>query len=268
MSGSLQLTLVNQSSDGNNSTVLVFQQNVIASLGEYAVAWQVIKNLGRGWSHQFEYEYDLTVGASDSYGNVSPLMTATPGQLFSVYRADSGDQIKGNGSVPNQTTEIWVENDLGKGAIDARIYRTGTLLATKTGIAPGQTASFQFNPSIYIGVVSQWDVKPGQVLNSAIMSAVNQQNLARGPDRQRHHRDGRRRAGALVDTVHVHAHARLILAAVRDGDPLRIPGAACRGRGRGRALTRDAQTRGTPPCLPKAPPSTGPRRPASIEAGT
>ena len=107
-SGSLKLTLVNQSSDANNSTVLIYQQSILASLGEYAVAWQVIQNLGRGWSHDFEYEFDLSVGAMDSYGNTSPLMTATPGQLFSVYSAPSGDQIQAIGSVPNKTTEIWV----------------------------------------------------------------------------------------------------------------------------------------------------------------
>jgi hypothetical protein len=173
MSDALQLTLINQSSDANNSTVLVFQQNVVASLGEYAVAWQVIQNLGRGWSHRFEYDFDLMVGAADSYGNTSPLLGASPGQLFSVYSAPSGDQIKGNGTVPNKTSEIWLQNDLGTGAMDACIYRSGKLLSTKTGVAPGQTASFQFNPSIYIGVVSQWDVKPGQILNSAIMMAVN-----------------------------------------------------------------------------------------------
>lgn len=175
MSGSLKLTLLNQSSDANNSTVLVFQQNTVASLGEYSVAWEVIQNLGRGWTHTFEYQYDLQVGAADSYGNISPLNTATPGQLFSVYSAPSGDQIKAAGSVPNKSNEIWVQNDLGTGALDACIYRSGKLLAAKTGVAPGQTAAFQFNPSIYIGVVSQWDVKPGQILNSAIMSACNVQ---------------------------------------------------------------------------------------------
>jgi hypothetical protein len=172
-SGSLKLTLINDSSNTNNSTVLIFQQNVIASLGEYAVAWQVIQNLGRGWSNSFEYDFDLEIGAKDSYGNTSPLNRATPGQLFSVYSAPSGDQIKANGSVPNKTSEIWIQNDLGTGAIDTCIYRSGKLLATKTGIVPGQASAFQFNPSIYIGVVSQWNVKPGQVLNSAIMSAVN-----------------------------------------------------------------------------------------------
>jgi hypothetical protein len=174
-SGSITLTIVNQSSDANNSKVLVFQQNVIASLGEYAVAWQVIQNLGRGWSNSFEYEFDLAVGAMDSYGNTSPIVPATPGQLFSVCTDLSGDQIKAVGSVPNKSTEVWVQNDLGVGATSACIYRSGVLLANKTGVAPGQTAAFQFNPSIYIGVVSQWDVKPGQILNSAIMSAVNTQ---------------------------------------------------------------------------------------------
>ncbi|WP_437623915.1 hypothetical protein [Sorangium sp. So ce1151] len=174
-SGSLKLTVVNQSSDANNSTVLVFQQNTVASLGEYAVAWQVIQNLGRGWANSFDYEFDLQVGAADSFNNVSPLIAATPGQLFSVYSAPSGDQIKAAGSVPNNSTEIWVQNGLGIGAINSCIYRSGKLLATKTGIAPGQASSFQFNPSIYIGVVSQWDVKPGQILNSAILSAVNTQ---------------------------------------------------------------------------------------------
>ena len=175
MNSSLDLTLINQSSDANNSTVLIFQQNTIASLGELAVAWEVVQNLGRNWMHKFTYEFQLQVGARDSFGNASPPLPANPGQLFSVFNGSSGDEIKGLGSVPNGTTEVWVENDLGVGAVDACIYRSGKLLATKTGIAPGQTASFQFNPSIYIGVVSQWDVKPGQLLNSAIMSAVNTQ---------------------------------------------------------------------------------------------
>jgi hypothetical protein len=174
-SGSLTLNLINQSADSNNSTVLVFQKSTLASLGEYGVAWQVIQNLGRGWTHRFEYEFDLQVGTSDSYGNVSPMLDASPGQLFSVELDSSGDQIKLAGTVPNKTPEIWVQNNMDQGAVDACIYRSGRLLARKTGIVPQQAAAFQFNPSIYIGVVSQWNVKPGQILNSAILQAVNLQ---------------------------------------------------------------------------------------------
>lgn len=174
-SASLALTLVNQSSDTNNSTVLIFQKSTLAGLGETAVAWHVIQNLGRGWTHPFVYEFGLQVGTSDSYGNSSPLLPAAPGQLFSDFKNSSGDQIKLDGDMPNNTSDIWVQNDLGIGAADACVYRSGKLLAKKTGVVPGQAAAFQFNASIYIGVISQWDVKPGQLLNSGILSTVNSQ---------------------------------------------------------------------------------------------
>jgi hypothetical protein len=172
---SLRLTVVNDSSDANNSTILIFQQNVTPSQGERAIAWQVIKNLGRTWRHSFDYDFELEVGAMDSYGNRSPALSAAPGDLFSIYKDNSGDQLRAIGNVPNGSTEIWVRNDLGLGASNACVYRGGQLLANKTSIAPGQMASFQFNPSISIGVLSQRNVSAGQPLSSAILSAVNTQ---------------------------------------------------------------------------------------------
>jgi hypothetical protein len=46
-------------------------------------------------------------------------------------------------------------------------------VASKTGIAPGQKAVFEFQPKIYIGVVSQ--VQEGDAMNSAIISQINTQ---------------------------------------------------------------------------------------------
>jgi hypothetical protein len=175
MTDSISLKLVNDSNDANNSQILIFQQNTVANLGEMAVAWRVIKNLGRGWSHDFKYSYNLSIGVTDSYGNVSPQLTASPGQLFRVYADTSGDQLSLTPQAASSNREIQVRNDLAQGAVAACIYRDGRLLATKTGVAPGQMAAFQFKPSIYIGVVSQWDVKEGSVLDSAILTAVNQQ---------------------------------------------------------------------------------------------
>jgi hypothetical protein len=51
------------------------------------------------------------------------------------------------------------------------VLRPGRLLATKAGIAPGQKALFQFNQTIWIGVVSQ--VVQGEIMNSAITSNIN-----------------------------------------------------------------------------------------------
>jgi hypothetical protein len=166
----LQLTIVDLSNDVNNSRILVFQRSTVASLDEYTIAWEVIQNLGMGWSHTLTYEFDLQIGAQDCYGNRSSALRARPGEAFSVECGTSGSQLHAVGNVTNGTDEIWLQNNFGGGAVDARVYRSGRLLATKTDITPGQAAAFQFKPSLYFAVVSQWDVSVGQPLNSAILS--------------------------------------------------------------------------------------------------
>ena len=81
-----------------------------------------------------------------------------------------GDQLVAAG-IATYPTEVQVQNNLTQGAINAGIYRNGTLLAQKTSVAPQQMAAFQFNPTIWIGAVSQ--VTQGQVMNSAIVQQVN-----------------------------------------------------------------------------------------------
>jgi hypothetical protein len=168
----IKLRLVNQSADCNNSQVVIFQKNVVANFDELAVAWKVIENLGHGWTHPFDFPLGLEVGASDSYGNSVPPVDTADGQQWTVIRDCSGDQMKQSGQATSPT-EVQVVNGLTQGAISANIYRNGSLLATKTGVAPQQQAVFQFKPSIFIGVVSQ--VEEGELLNSAIMTTVNQQ---------------------------------------------------------------------------------------------
>ncbi len=166
----IKLTLINQSNDHNNSQIVIFQKNEVTSAEELAVAWQVISNLGQGWQHPFTYSINVAVGAGDSWGNYSPQEAAADGQQFSVVKDTSGDILRysGNANEPNQ---IEILNALAQGAINANIYRDGKLAATKTGVAPGQKAAFQFTPTIWIGVVSQ--VEEGEVLNSAIISQIN-----------------------------------------------------------------------------------------------
>jgi hypothetical protein len=132
----------------------------------------VIENLGNGWFHPFQYDFALQVGAADSWGNYVPEQDTANGQLWTVSKSCSGDQIQPTGPA-SKPSEVQILNGLEQGAIDACIYRSGKLLATKTGVAPGQKAVFAFNPIIWIGVVSQ--VEEGQVLDSAILSSVNTQ---------------------------------------------------------------------------------------------
>ena len=48
MPSTIQLNLINNSNDTNNSQIVIFQKNVATSFNEIAVAWQVIQDCGQG----------------------------------------------------------------------------------------------------------------------------------------------------------------------------------------------------------------------------
>jgi hypothetical protein len=166
----INLNFINQSNDTNNSQVVIFQKNTATNFDELAVAWKVIQNCGQGWNHPFTFSGQTFAAAGDSWGNHSPQMLAAAGQIFSVVATPSGDALQLTSESPD-TQEIGILNGLQTGVINANIFMDGSLLATKTGVSPGQKAVFQFKPTIWIGVVSQ--ITEGDVINSAILSQVN-----------------------------------------------------------------------------------------------
>jgi len=168
----IKLNFVNRSNDTNDSQILIFQKNIAASADETAVAWTVIANCGRGWSHPFTFPAQNYASVGDNFGNISPQLAAVDGQSFSIINGPSGDEFKltGNAADPHG---IEISNALSSGAINANVYKDGRLLATKTGVAPGEKAAFKFEPTIHIGAVSQ--IPQGAIINSAILSQVNSQ---------------------------------------------------------------------------------------------
>ncbi|MFM0097281.1 hypothetical protein PQQ87_16835 [Paraburkholderia nemoris] len=166
----IQLNFVNRSNDANNSNIVIFQKNVATDFDELAIAWKVIRNCGQGDNHPFKFPMTMSVSASDSYGNYMPQQTATNGQVFQIVRSTSGDVLT-LGTDPGNSSEVQVRNDLPNGATNATIYKDGSPLATKTSIAPGQKAVFQFKPTLWIGVASQ--IEQGALLNSAVISDIN-----------------------------------------------------------------------------------------------
>jgi hypothetical protein len=167
----IKINFINQSFDQNNSRIVIFQKNVATNFGEIAVAWRVIENCGRNWSHGFTYPMDFQIGAMDSYGNVSDLVDAENGQKWDVIRSTSGDILQLDTTAASSTTEVEVKNLLPMSSIDAQIYKGGKLLATKTGVSPQQKAVFLFKPTIWVGVVSE--IEEGDIMDSAILSDIN-----------------------------------------------------------------------------------------------
>jgi len=166
----IKLTFINRSNDRNKSDIVIFQKNVATSYEEIAVAWKVIQQCGQGFYNKFDYPMTMTVSAGDSWGNFSPELPATNGDLFTFGSNGSGDSFQKTGSAAS-SNEIDVLNGLKLGAINVSILKDGKVLAVKTSVAPNQKAVFEFKPTIFIGVVSQ--VEEGQIMNSAILSSIN-----------------------------------------------------------------------------------------------
>jgi len=163
---SIKLNFINESKDQNNSRILIFQKNVSTDLNQFVVAWKVISNCGTGWHHPFTFDEQLYLGASDAWGNqlVDPI-AADNGDLFHVYQTGSGSGIQFSSPSPSKQ-EIQLRND-------AIVYRNGKIIGTKTGISPGQKAAFSFQPTIWIGVVSQIEIDEGDIIDSAIITDIN-----------------------------------------------------------------------------------------------
>lgn len=168
----VQLDFYNRSNDKNNSKIVIFQKNVNPDFKELAVAWTVIENCGYGDHHPFYLPFGLSIDAKDSWGNYSKKLEAENGTLYELALDGSGNVLR---EAVDQTgaspVEVQLLNSLSSGAIDANCYKDGKLLASKTTIAPRQKAVFEFQPVIWIGVVSQ--VQEGEVMNSAIISSIN-----------------------------------------------------------------------------------------------
>ena len=169
----IKLNFINQTADTNNSTYVVFQQNVAESFGEIAIAWQTIENCGRGDRHPFDYPTQFMVAAGDSYGNLTPEMPANIGEVYEMKLDHSGDVLVKSSETASSPSEVEIRNNLTMGSIDANIYRNGKLLASKTNVAPGQKGVFLFHPIIYIGATSQ--IQEGDVMDSAIIQSMNTQ---------------------------------------------------------------------------------------------
>ena len=166
----IKLNFVNLSGDQNNSDVVIFQKNVATDFNEIAVAWRVIQNCGHGCNHPFDYPTTMAASAGDSYGNYTPELQVSPGQATQVIRDNSGDVLVYDGNSVSPY-EVEIKNNLLQGAISANIFKDGKLLATKTNVVPGQKGVFQFNPTIFIGVVSQ--IVEGDTMDSAIITQIN-----------------------------------------------------------------------------------------------
>lgn len=168
----VKLNFINESNADQSDSVVIFKKNVTESFDELAVAWKVIKNCGVGWREEFTIPMNYEVNALDDYDNVLGAATASDGDCFVVQHTSSGKILKLDAS-DEEHNQIRLRNELREGAITVNIYKNGKLLAIKKNLLPQQEAVFEFDPTIWIGVVE--GVEEGETMNSAIVSNVDTQ---------------------------------------------------------------------------------------------
>lgn len=172
MSSGVKLNFINRSNEGNSAVeVILYQKNQVKYHNGAIVAWKVISQSKPGETHPFVYVQDLQVACSDSWGNYTQQILASPGKKFEMVRTATGDLLQPDGPAFSPA-EIDVMNNLDIGAINAWIYNGDAKLAGVTDIVPGQKASFKFKDALWIGVSSEV-IDAGEVLDALTLSETH-----------------------------------------------------------------------------------------------
>ncbi len=167
----VKLTFINRTESPVNRDFVFFQKNLAAVFDDLAVVWKVIADCGFDDRHPFSFPLAMGIGAQDSWGNPIGLgqLPAKCGELFRVLERPSGSVIElvGPASSP---TQMQLRSDFTRGAVNAQIFRDGRRLAVNN-LVPGQTAAFEFRPSLWVGAVTE--MREGDLINSAILSTID-----------------------------------------------------------------------------------------------
>jgi hypothetical protein len=166
----IKLNFINNSNDLNNFQIVIFQKNV-AGPNAPAVAWKVIQNCGQGSNHPFVFPAALSVNVIDGYGNHTAPQPAETGMMFMLKLGPSGHVLAPEGGAPDR--DVHVANGLERGAITANLHKGGKLLASQPWVYPQQRTAFKFDPTLWIGAVSQ--MEEGAVMNQAILDSITTQ---------------------------------------------------------------------------------------------
>jgi hypothetical protein len=136
-----------------DGAVVLFQPNAAASPQAPATAWKVIRHCEPGWTHPFVYPTEIELGLGDIDGNYSPRTPAAPGDRFGILDDADARRLAFSGA-DRSAREIVVRNEMPRGALNVCAYRARRLLAVRPHVAPGQLASFRFDPLLWIACLA------------------------------------------------------------------------------------------------------------------
>jgi hypothetical protein len=163
--------VINNSNTVNPVPILIFQRNIATVFDEVATAWRYVEFLPYGDIYRFDFPGSLSVSFTDGFGNVTPTLSASAGEKFTLVESIIGLEITRTGASSNpQIIELVNETE---GIVTGNVYRDGKLLSRETNMRPGDIGSFRFQPNFWIGVAP--GLTEGQTIDSTVLSIINTQ---------------------------------------------------------------------------------------------
>lgn len=164
----IRFTFINRSHDQRRLPVFLCHADAGDRGAAGAVAWKVIRNCAYDWRHPFVYKWQMEAGLADSFGNYSPRLAASCGQVFAALPTVAGRVFRRHSG---SCSGIAIVNKLAQGAVHACLFNEGRLLACHTNLAPGQTANFRIPAVLRIGAAP--NVQQGQLLDAEAMASAS-----------------------------------------------------------------------------------------------
>lgn len=192
----IDIKFINKSNDTNNSSIVIFQKNIAQNSDLHQLAWHVIK-FNQNDSPIVTLHPQVMISGS-TFKNpqmtnieTSPMMNVNEGDLFAMTQDTSGNVLRRVGHT-SSSGAIQLRNDLpvdtsriengnpGGEKIVAGIHKVisdsygyfGAGLLASSLVTPSHTATFDFEPKIYIGICGQ--LENGQTIKDNELSCVTE----------------------------------------------------------------------------------------------
>lgn len=164
----IRFSFINRSRDKRRLPVFLWQVDAAGQAGAGAVIWKVIRNCAYEWRHPFVYSRQLEAGLADCYGNYSPRLPASAGDVFAALPTHAGRVFRRYGS---RASGIAIKNRLAMGSVHACLFNDGRMLACHSNLVPGQTANFRLPAALRVGAAP--NVLQGHFLDAEALTSAS-----------------------------------------------------------------------------------------------
>jgi hypothetical protein len=162
--------LINQTEDIDVADVMICQHNAAAGMRCNPVAWRVLQGIKRESAQAFELPSAFEVSIEDVTGHRTAPQLVEIGKSYEAAPSAAGTVLALADTPVENDGDVAIPNALKEGVIRADAYKDGRLVATRTNVDPGATASFRFMQHVYVGLASK--VREGDVISDAVASRI------------------------------------------------------------------------------------------------